>query len=80
MHQIARLSALPSEPAWLKLALSDATNGKSMSINRERRLCAHMGIEPPQRKPYWRPCLPATLTHEQRAQVLALAEALLGKE
>ncbi len=31
------------------------------------------------RKPYWRPCLPATLTTEQRAQVVALAQLLEDK-
>jgi hypothetical protein len=29
-----------------------------------------------QRRNYWRPCLPVSLTHEQRAQVVALAASL----
>lgn len=32
-----------------------------------------------QRRPYWRPCLPVTLTPEQRAQVVDYAAQLAGQ-
>jgi hypothetical protein len=78
-NKIARLDKLPTKPTWLKLALADVRNGKPMSAERERRMCDALGIEAPTRKPYWRPCLPATLTTEQRAQVVALAQLLEDK-
>ena len=54
---IARLDNLPTKPTWLKLALSDVRNGKPMSLKRERRMCEALGIDPPQRKRYYRPCV-----------------------
>ena len=54
---IARLDSLPTKPTWLKLALSDVRNGKPMSLKRERRMCEALGIDPPQRKRYYRPCV-----------------------
>jgi hypothetical protein len=44
---IASLSAKPTKPAWLKLALYDALRDKPMSLQRERRMCAALGIEAP---------------------------------
>jgi len=49
-----------------------------MSLERERRMCAALGIRPRYRTRYWRPCLPASLTPEQRAQVAELAATLAG--
>ena len=46
-QQIATLSAKPTKPAWLKLALHDALHDKPMSLSRERRMCAALGIEAP---------------------------------
>ena len=63
-------------PAWLRVAVNDALHGKPMSLRRERRMCAELGIAMPQRPRYWRPCLPATLTPEQRAQVVTYAKSL----
>lgn len=78
-RQIKALDDFPmGKGRWLNAALSDCYHGKPMSIERERRMCEALGIDAPQRKPYWRPCLPATLTTEQRAQVVALAQALEG--
>ena len=54
---IARFDSLPTKPTWLKLALSDVRNGKPMSLKRERRMCEALGIDPPQRKRYYRPCV-----------------------
>ena len=45
--QIASLSTKPTKPAWLKLALHDAIHDKPMSLERERRMCAALGIEAP---------------------------------
>jgi hypothetical protein len=45
--QIAALSAKPTKPAWLKLALHDALRDKPMSLSRERRMCAALSIEAP---------------------------------
>ena len=45
--KIASLSAKPTKPAWLKLALHDAIHDKPMSLERERRMCAALGIEAP---------------------------------
>jgi len=77
-RQIASLSAKPTKPSWLKLAIRDALNDKPMSLERERRMCAALGIRPRYRTRYWRPCLPASLTPEQRAQVVELAATLAG--
>ena len=77
-RRIARLGAKPTKPAWLKLAIRDALNDKPMSLERERRMCAALGIRPRYRTRYWRPCLPASLTPEQRAQVVELAATLAG--
>lgn len=57
----------------------DAIHEHPMSLDRERRLLKALGIDAPKRKRYWRPCLPATLTTEQRAQVVALARLLEDK-
>jgi hypothetical protein len=46
-QQIATLSAKPTKPAWLKLALHDALHDKPMSLARERRMCAALGIDAP---------------------------------
>jgi hypothetical protein len=46
-QQIATLSAKPTKPAWLKLALYDALHDKPMSLSRERRMCVALGIEAP---------------------------------
>ena len=75
---IARFDSLPTKPTWLKLALSDVRNGKPMSLKRERRMCEALGIDPPQRKRYYRPCLPVELTPEQRKSVLAHVNRLLA--
>ena len=77
--KIVHLDKLPTKPAWLHLAIWDAQNYRGMSAERERRMCEALGIDVPKRKPYWRPCLPATLTTEQRAQVVALARLLEDK-
>ena len=45
--QIATLSAKPTKPAWLKLAVSDAIHSKPMSLDRERRMCAALGLDAP---------------------------------
>jgi hypothetical protein len=50
-----------------------------MSLERERRVCAALGIDPPTpRRRYWRPCLPAEFTPQQRARVLEFV-ALVDK-
>jgi hypothetical protein len=71
--QIAALSAKPTKPSWLKLAISDALHGKPMSAKRERRLRLVLGLEASTRTHYYRPCLPVTLTHDQRQRVVAFA-------
>ncbi len=45
--QVAAMSAKPTKPAWMKLALYDALNDKPMSEKRERRMCAWLNIEAP---------------------------------
>lgn len=45
--QIASLGQKPTKPAWLKLALHDALHDKPMSLDRERRMCAALGIDAP---------------------------------
>lgn len=44
--QIAALSDLPTKPAWLKLAIYDATHDKPMSRKREERLIAALNLAP----------------------------------
>lgn len=57
-RKIAALGGLPPFGGqWLRAALSDCQHGKPMSVERERRMCKALGIDPPQRKRYWRPCL-----------------------
>jgi hypothetical protein len=57
----------------------DAAMGRPMSLERERRVCAALGIAPPvPRRRYCRLCLPATLTQEQRQQVRAYALEIAG--
>lgn len=46
-RRIASLSTKPTKPAWLKLALHDAIHDKPMSLERERRLCLALDIQPP---------------------------------
>ena len=77
-QEIASLSAKPTKPTWLKLAIHDALHERPMSAKRERRLRLALGLEPSTRPCYYRPCLPATLTPEQRAQVRAYALELAG--
>ena len=77
--QIAALGGSNGYPPWLRTAMCDATTGRPMSLERERRVCAALGIDPPApRRRYCRPCLPATLTTEQRAKVRAYALDLAG--
>lgn len=44
--EIARLSELPTKPAWLKLAVYDATHGKPMSRQREERMINALSLPP----------------------------------
>lgn len=44
---IAALEQKPTSPSWLKLAIHDALHGKPMSVEREQRMCAALGIYPP---------------------------------
>jgi hypothetical protein len=79
--QIAALGNSNGHPPWLRAAMHDAATGRPMSLERERRVCAALGIDPPApRRRYCRLCLPVTLTQEQRAQVrefaLILTEAI----
>lgn len=56
----------------------DAIHEQPMSKGRELRLLEALGIDPPRRKQYWRPCLPVELTPEQRKSVLAHVNRLLA--
>ena len=76
---IAALGGSTGYPPWLRTAMCDATTGRPMSLERERRVCAALGIAPPApRRRYCRLCLPAWLTPEQRQQVRAYALELVG--
>lgn len=74
IEDLNALDAAPLTPSWLRLAVYDALSRKPMSANRERRMRIALGLAPSHRKRYWRPCLPATLTQEQRAQIMAIAK------
>ena len=50
-----------------------------MSAERERRMCAALGIDISQRRRYWRPCLPDELTPKQRQAVVDFAQSLLER-
>ena len=45
IDELRRLGRLPTKPAWLKLAVYDALNDKPMSLKRERRMCAALGLD-----------------------------------
>ena len=70
----------PPHSAATVAAVWDALHDRPMSAKRERRLRLALGLEPSTRPCYYRPCLPATLTPEQRAQVRAYALELAGPE
>ena len=75
---MARICGLPTKPAWLKLALSDARLDKPMSLKRENRMRAALGLDVPRkRKPYWRPCLPIELSQTQRDRVCDLVATMM---
>lgn len=60
--QIAALGNSNGHPPWLRAAMHDAAMGRPMSLERERRVCAALGIAPPvPRRRYYRPCLPVDL-------------------
>lgn len=77
-RQIVALRFSGPLPAKLRTAVHDALHDRPVSLERERWLCAELGIEAPRRRAYWRPCLPASLTPQQRAQVLEFAALLQG--
>ena len=61
-------------PKWLQVAIWDSLNDRSVSLHRERRICDALGIEPPTpRKRYYRPCLPTTLTDDQKRRIMEVA-------
>ena len=68
----------PPHSAATVAAVWDALHDRPMSVKRERRLRLALGLEASPRRRYHRPCLPATLTPEQRAQVRAYALELAG--
>ena len=76
-RKIARMGYFRTRPAWLRAAVNDALSDKPMSLRRERKMRIALGFEPPQRPRYWRPCLPMTLTPEQRKEVVRFAQALV---
>ena len=77
--QIAALGGSNGHQPWLRAAMYDAATGRPMSLERERRVCAALGIDPPApRRRYCRLCLPASLTPEQRAMVRAYALEIAG--
>lgn len=47
LAKIAALGEKPTKPAWLRAALNDALLGKPMSLERERHMCAALGIDVP---------------------------------
>ena len=72
------------ENGWLRAAVWDALHDKPMSLRRERRMCVALGIEPPSRTVYWRPCLPPHLrqrcAEQDLAQVIEAGLKTLEKE
>ena len=79
-HKIEQMGYFRNHPAWLRVAVNDALHDKPMSARRERHMCDELGIELQPRTRYWRPCLPATLTPQQRAQVVDYAKALVSQD
>ena len=61
-------------PGWLVTALWDALHNRPMSLKRERRMCAALGLEPITRKRYWRPCLPVNLSADQKRRIMKITE------
>jgi len=65
--QIAALGGSNGYPPWLRTAMCDAATDRPMSLERERRVCAALGIDPPApRRRYYRPCLPVELGEQVR--------------
>ncbi len=74
IEDLNALDAAPLTPSWLRLAVYDALSRKPMSANRERRMRIALGLAPSHRPRYWRPCLPATLTDDQKARIWKIAK------
>ena len=75
---IASLSAKPPKPAGLKLALYDALRDKPMSLQRERRMCAALGIEAPPPEYSVPACPDCGSVHHARCNGNAGAVVVLG--
>jgi hypothetical protein len=77
--QIPSLRFNGAHPAWLRTAVHDALAGRPMSLERERRMCAALGIEEPKRRTYWRPCLSKELQAVLRGATAAEIEHALWR-
>ena len=64
--------ALEAEVARLRAEI--ALHNRPMSLKRERRMCAALGLEPITRKRYWRPCLPVNLSADQKRRIMKITE------
>lgn len=57
----------------ISATLSRIARGVSVSAPMENKVRVALGLAPSHRKRYWRPCLPATLTDDQKARIWKIA-------